>query len=171
MDSWRRCKVQGKGEFGHPKNRDSRQIELLLDSRYVLRIVTGDLKKLEDLGYNATAAERWVHATLTEFDIDKHGTTRSILLLAMKERLQLEYMKVKNAKELWVQLTVEYKSKVKRSKFHIPRKLVQVHLDDCGDVTTYTLRIDRLVQDWKLCVDADEVYMADNDKPAVRKCK
>ncbi|KAF8248654.1 hypothetical protein K440DRAFT_642074 [Wilcoxina mikolae CBS 423.85] len=151
-------------------NKWAGQVELLLESKHVLGVVTGDLKKPEALAENASASERLAHATLMESYVDKHGTARSTLLLTMEERLQLEYMKVKGAKELWEQLAVDYKSKVKRSKFRIRRELLQVKLEDCGDVMTYSLRIDRLVQDWNLCVDADEAD-ADDDKPAVRKRK
>ncbi|KAF8248377.1 hypothetical protein K440DRAFT_642692 [Wilcoxina mikolae CBS 423.85] len=160
------------GKFdGANYNKWSGQVELLLESKHVLRVITGDLKKPEALAENASASERLAHATLMESYVDKHGTARSTLLLTMEERLQLEYMKVKDAKELWEQLAVDYKSKVKRSKFRIRRELLQVKLEDCGDVTTYTLRIDRLVQDWNLCVDADEADAADDDKLAVRKRK
>jgi hypothetical protein len=63
----------------------------------------------------------WVQSTETDSEtymgsfIDKHGTARSTLLLTMEERLQLEYMKVKDAKELWEQLAVDYKAKVMRN--------------------------------------------------------
>ncbi|KAF8241178.1 hypothetical protein K440DRAFT_638105, partial [Wilcoxina mikolae CBS 423.85] len=162
------------GKFdGANYNKWSEQVELLLESKHVLGIATGDLKKPDALAQNASASERLAHATLMESYVDKHDTARSNLLLTMEKRLQLEYMKVKDAKELWEQLAVDYKSKVKRSKFHIRRELLQVKLEDCGDVTTYTLRIDKLVQDWNLCVEADEADTTEDDGkvPAVRKCK
>ncbi|KAF8241400.1 hypothetical protein K440DRAFT_643419 [Wilcoxina mikolae CBS 423.85] len=159
------------GKFdGANYNKWAEQVELLLESKHILGVVTGDLKKPEALAENASASEGLAHATLMESYVDKHGTARSTLLLTVEERLQLEYVKVKDAKELWEQLAVDYKSKVKRSKFHIRRELLQVKLEDCGDVTTYLLCIDRLVQDWNLCVDADEPD-ADDDKAAVRKRK
>ncbi|KAF8251996.1 hypothetical protein K440DRAFT_636180 [Wilcoxina mikolae CBS 423.85] len=138
------------GKFdGANYNKWSRQVELLLESKHVLGIVTGYLKKPEALAENASASERLAYVTLMESYVDKHGTARSTLLLTMEERLQLEYMKVKDAKELWEQLVLE----------------------DCGDVTTYTLCIDRLVQDWNLCIGADKASdTAENvGKPAVRK--
>ncbi|KAF8252023.1 hypothetical protein K440DRAFT_636205 [Wilcoxina mikolae CBS 423.85] len=161
------------GKFdGANYNKWAGQVELLLESKHILGVVTGDLKKPEALAENASASERLAHATLMESYVDKHGTARSTLLLTMEERLQLEYMKVKDAKELWEQLAVDYTLKVKRSKFRIRRELLQVKLEDCGDVTTYSLRIDRLVQDWNICVDADETSeTAEDDKPAVRKRK
>ncbi|KAF8254217.1 hypothetical protein K440DRAFT_635719 [Wilcoxina mikolae CBS 423.85] len=59
------------------------------------------------------------------------------------------------------------------SKFYIRRELLKVKLEDCKDVTTYMLRNDRLVQDWNLCVDAEEADTAEDDGkvPAVRKGK
>ncbi|KAF8246975.1 hypothetical protein K440DRAFT_661713 [Wilcoxina mikolae CBS 423.85] len=162
------------GKFdGANYNKWSGQVELLLESKHILGVVTGDLKKPKALAENASASERLAHAKLMEFYIDKHGTAGSTFLLTMEERLQLEYMKVKDAKELWEQLVVDYKWKVKRSKFRIRRELLQVKLEDCEDVTTYTLRIDRLVQDWKLCVDTDEADTTEDDGkvPAVRKRK
>ncbi|KAF8246593.1 hypothetical protein K440DRAFT_644688 [Wilcoxina mikolae CBS 423.85] len=81
-----------------------------------------------------SATERLVHATLMESYVDNHGTARSTLLLTMEERFQLEYMKIKDTKELWKQLAVDYKSKVKR-----------------------------LVQDWNLCIVADEADTAEDD--------
>ncbi|KAF8243358.1 hypothetical protein K440DRAFT_637621 [Wilcoxina mikolae CBS 423.85] len=160
------------GKFdGANYNKWSGQVEFLLESKYVLGIVTGDLKKPEALAENASASERLAHTTLMECYIDKYDTARSTLLLTMEERLQVEYMKVKDAKELWEQLEIDYKSKVMRSKFHIQGELLQVKLEDCGDITTYTLRIYRLVQDWNLFVDVDEADTADDDKPAVRMRK
>ncbi|KAF8247989.1 hypothetical protein K440DRAFT_643262 [Wilcoxina mikolae CBS 423.85] len=161
------------GKFdGANYNKCSGQLGLLLESKQVLAIVTGKLKKSEVLEGNTSASERLAHVTLMESYVDKYGTARSTLLLIMEERLQLEYMKVKEAKELWEQLAVDYKSKVKRSNFHIRRERLQVKLEDCGDITTYTLCIDRLVQDWNLCVDSDEADTVEDDgKPAVRKHK
>ncbi|KAF8247197.1 hypothetical protein K440DRAFT_644075 [Wilcoxina mikolae CBS 423.85] len=68
--------------FGH--------VKLLLESKHVLGIVTGDLKELEALAENASASERLVHMTLMESYVDKHVTARSTFLLTMEERLQLE---------------------------------------------------------------------------------
>ncbi|KAF8241274.1 hypothetical protein K440DRAFT_645426 [Wilcoxina mikolae CBS 423.85] len=84
----------------------------------------------------------------------------------MEERLQLVYMKVKHAKELWEQLTVDYKLNVKRLKFRFQKDNLQAKLKVCGDITTCTLCTDGLVQDWNLSVDADEEETADYDMQA-----
>ncbi|KAF8248671.1 hypothetical protein K440DRAFT_678865 [Wilcoxina mikolae CBS 423.85] len=68
------------GKFdGANYNKWSGQVELLLESKHVLGIVTGDLKKPEALAENASATERLAHATLMESYVDKHGTARSTL--------------------------------------------------------------------------------------------
>lgn len=159
------CKFDGANY-----NKWSGQVELLLEAKHVLGIVTGDLKKPDSLGENATPAEKLAHSTLLETYVDKHGTARSTLLLTMEERLQVEYIKFKDAKGLWDQLAADYKSKVKRSKFRIRKELLGIKLEDCGDVATYTLMIDRLVQDWNLCIDTEvDTVTKDDTMPAERR--
>ena len=68
-------------------NKWAGQVELLLESNHVLRVVTGDLMKPEALGENRTATERLAYVILIESFINKHGTARLTLLLTMEERL------------------------------------------------------------------------------------
>ncbi|KAF8252095.1 hypothetical protein K440DRAFT_636271 [Wilcoxina mikolae CBS 423.85] len=91
MPSQHQSKVQGKEEFDIRRtemsannlamnfgkfdaanyNKWSGQVELLLESKHVLGVVTGDLKKSEALAENASASERLVHAMLRESYVDK----------------------------------------------------------------------------------------------------
>ncbi|KAF8242673.1 hypothetical protein K440DRAFT_638588 [Wilcoxina mikolae CBS 423.85] len=76
-------------------NKYFRQVELLLESKHILGIVTGNLKRplAEALVENRSASERLALVMLMEFYIDMHSTARSTLLLTMEERLQLKYIK------------------------------------------------------------------------------
>jgi hypothetical protein len=129
----------------------SGEMALLLEQKQVYGIVTGDDEKPEEAAEGATAADKLALKTAMKEWMKLHGTARSTILLGMESRLQASYMDIDDAQTLWEKLAAAYKSKLKLNVFQIREELLQIKLEDCGDVETYASRIDRKVKDYNLC--------------------
>lgn len=135
----------------------------------MLGIISGAIKKPTELAANATVTEISAYEMALESYANKYGTARSTLQLAKGERIQLEYMKVKDAKELWQKLAEDYKLKVKRLKFHIRRELILKKLEDTRNIKSFALSINRLVQGYNLCVDTNVTTIGDDGKDTKKR--
>jgi len=81
-------------------------IALLLEQKQVYGIIKGYDEKPEEPAANATAPEM---AAFKEW-MNRHGVARWTILLGMEPQIQAEYTVVDDAKTLWEQLALAYKS-------------------------------------------------------------
>jgi hypothetical protein len=120
---------------------------LLLEQKQVYGIIKGYNDKPEEPAANATATEtagfkHWMN---------RHGVTRSTILLGMEPRIPAEYTVADDAKTLWEKLASAYKSKLKLNIFEIREEHWSIKLQDCRGVDNYASQIDRKVKDNNLC--------------------
>jgi hypothetical protein len=123
------------------------EMALLLEQKQVYGTINGYDDKPEEPAANATAKEK---AAFKDW-MNRHGVTRSTILLGMEPRIQAEYTVIDDAKTLWEKLASAYKSKLKLNIFEIREDLWSIKLQDCGDVDNYASQIDRKVKDYNLC--------------------
>jgi hypothetical protein len=104
-------------------------------------------------GYNDRPKEPGANMITTEMaafkdSMNRHGVSRSTILLGMEPRMQVEYPVVKDAKTLWEKQSSAYKSKLKLNIFEIREDLWSIKGQDCREVNSYASLIDRKVKDY-----------------------
>jgi len=119
------------------------EMALLLEQKQVYGIIKGYDQNLEDPAANTTATEK---AAFKDW-MNRHGITRSTILVGMEPKIHAEYTVVKDAKTLWEKLASAYKSKLKHNIFEITEDLWSINLQDCEDVNHYASQINRKVKD------------------------
>jgi len=82
--------------------------------------------------------------------LKQHGTARSMILLGTELPLQASYMKITDARTLWEKPMMVYKATLEFNVFQMREELLGIRLEDCDDVDTYAVRIDRKFMDYTL---------------------
>jgi hypothetical protein len=97
--------------------------------------------------------------------MNRHGVTRTTILLGREPRIQAECSLVDNVKMLGEQLASVYKPKLKLNIFEIREDLRSIKLQDCGNIDNYASRIEQTVKDYNLCTrpSTSDMDTADTD--------
>jgi hypothetical protein len=124
---------------------------VLLEQKQVYGIVMGEDERPEDpADQDATAADKLAHRAAVKDGVKQHGTERLTILLGMEPQLQALYMEITDKQTLWEKLATAYKARLKFNVLEIREELLGIRHEDCDDVDTNALRIDRKVKDYNL---------------------
>jgi hypothetical protein len=129
----------------------SGEMAVLLEQKQVYGIVMGEDERPEDLAdQDATAADKLAHRAAVKDGVKQHGTERSTILLGMEPQLQALYMEITDMQTLWEKLATAYKARLKFNVFEIWEEILGIRHEDCDDVDTNALRINRKAKDYNL---------------------
>jgi len=123
------------------------EMVLLLEQKVVYGIIQRYNDKLEQPAANANAT---VKAAFKD-RMNRHGVSRSTILLGMQPRIPAEYTVIDYAKTLWEKISSAYKSKLKLNIFESRQDQWGIKLQVWRDVDNDSSRIDRKVKDSMSC--------------------